>query len=187
MKLYYIIIVVIIIILLIYNNSLHYSVIKQKSTLDNNIYTVRNETDKELAANILSIIKHKSIKLIDTLKTEYPNDDKIIRLSNRFNPNNIYETSYKTNYTTYSVNKGEHIYLCLRNINKNFVDTNIIFFVMLHELAHLMTIIYDNHSELFWDNFKFLENKAIEYNLYKYIDYSKNSKEYCGDIIYSNP
>ena len=175
------------IVIILYYKSLQYPVISQKSSYDNNIYIVRDELDKEFAANILSIIKKKSLKLIENLKKEYPDNDRIIRLSHRFNPNNIYETSYKKNHTSYSVNKGEHIYLCLRNTDKKFVDINIIYFVMIHELAHLMTITYDKHSELFWNNFKFLEEKAIEYNLYKYIDYSKNPTKYCGDIIYSNP
>jgi predicted metal-dependent hydrolase len=187
---YYFIIGIIIIIILLYYKSLTYPVIIQKSFIDNQYYTVRNDINKEQAANILANIKHKSITLINKLVKEYPTNKDILRLYKRFNPNNIFETTYKKNYTSYSVNKGEQIYICLRNINKDFENINTIFFVMMHELAHLMTEKYDLnnlHSNIFWNNFKLLEDKAVSYNLYNYVDYSKNPQKYCNTTIFSNP
>ena len=46
---------------------------------------------------------------------EYPNDNKILLLIKKFNPNNIYETSYKKKYTSYSYNKGENFKLFVLN------------------------------------------------------------------------
>lgn len=165
---------------------MRYRTINEISRIDNNIYIVRDELNKQQAANILAIIKHKSILLIEKLFIEYPNDNKILLLIKKFNPNNIYETSYKKKYTSYSYNKGEQIYLCLRNSVQEFVDINIIFYVMMHELTHIMTDSW-GHNNIFWDNFKFIINHAIKYKLYIFIDYQQYPQPYCGIKINSNP
>jgi len=188
---YYCIIFILVTIGLLYYKSLHYSVIEQLSPIDNNKYIVRDELDKQEAAKILSILKNKSTILINKLSELYPNDDKIRKLVTNYRPNNIYETSYKKNHTSYSVNKGQKIYICLRNINNEFVNINIIFFVMIHELAHIMTTTWDvsanKHSIEFRNNNKFLLNHATQFKLYKNINYENFPQPYCGIEINSNP
>ena len=66
-----------------------------------------------------------TLDLISLLHKKYPNNSEVNRLKLKFNPNNIYETNYKKDYTSYSVNKGEKIYICLRNQN-NIVDIRVL-------------------------------------------------------------
>lgn len=183
---YIIILITIVIIWLLYKKSKYYLSINQKATFDNNNYIVRDESDKQEAANILAIIRNKSNKLIQKLYEEYPTNENVKKLITRFKITNIYETTNKKDYTSYSLNKGDSIYLCLRNINNILHNENTIFYVMMHELAHIMTTEWE-HSPEFWKNFKFLILNSIKYNLYKYIDYNKYPESYCGIKINSNP
>ena len=59
-------------------------------------------------------------------------------------------------------------------------------FVALHELSHIMTVSV-GHTTEFWDNFKFLIEQAEIIKIYKPIDYSKNSVDYCGMKIKDSP
>ena len=56
----------------------------------------------------------------------------------------------------------------------------------MHELAHVMTNNW-GHNKIFWDNFKFLIDNAVEFNLYKFVNYNQNPVKYCGIKIDSNP
>ena len=59
-------------------------------------------------------------------------------------------------FTSYSLNKGEKIVFCLRSEEtKQLHDINIIMFVAIHELAHVMSVTI-GHNEEFYTNFRFL-------------------------------
>ena len=88
-------------------------------------------------------------------------------------------------YTSYSINKGEQIILCLRN-NDKLVDINTLFFVVLHEFAHLATESI-GHTEEFWDNFRWILEEAINIGLYIKQDFKIKNVEYCGMSITSSP
>ena len=60
------------------------------------------------------------------------------------------------------------------------------FFVVLHELAHIMTKSI-GHTKEFWNNFKFLLQNAADIGVYTPIDYKRKPKEYCGMKITDNP
>ena len=158
-----------------------------KSTLDNKEYLVRNVDDKQDAANLLSKMSININKLIDFLKKKY--DSKPVkRLIKKYDPSNITESSASSKYTSYSVNKGEKIVLCIRSRDDNakLIDLNTLMFVTLHELAHVMTVSV-GHTDEFWTNFKFLLTKSIELNIYKEVDYSKHPQKYCGITITDSP
>lgn len=70
--------------------------------------------------------------------------------------------------------------------NSTLIDGNTLFFVALHEMAHVCTISV-GHTEEFWNNFRFLIFHAKEFNLYKPEDYKKQPKPYCGMNISDNP
>ena len=55
-------------------------------------------------------------------------------------------------------------------------------FVLLHELAHLMSKKY-GHGKEFQDNFSYLTRKAVEQGIYKYQNFKENSSSYCGTVI----
>ena len=63
------------------------------------------------------------------------------------------ETEETSKYTSYSLNKGEKIALCIRKKGeaKEFIEDNTIMFVAIHELAHIMTESVGHEPE-FWDN-----------------------------------
>jgi predicted metal-dependent hydrolase len=109
------------------------------------------------------------------------------RLANNFNEDNIHENTPNAKYTSYSVNKGEKIFFCLRNKRtEQLVDLNTMMFVAIHELAHLMTEEI-GHPPIFWDNFKFLLKVALDKKVYKYVDFNNYPKEYCGIKITDTP
>ena len=122
------------------------------------------------------------------MKNKYPNDESVIRMNEKFNPDNITESGKNNQYTSYSVNKGEKLVFCIRQKDENetIVDENTLTFVSIHELAHIMTKSV-GHTPEFWTNFKRLLNEGINNNLYKKENYSSNPKEYCGIKVTDSP
>ena len=58
--------------------------------------------------------------------------------------------------------------------NENGIwDDNTIIFVAIHELSHIMTP-ETGHTPLFWDNMKYLLEKASSQGIYMPIDYSQS-------------
>jgi len=94
--------------------------------------------------------------------------DDIERLVNNFNPNAFSETTPDAKYTSYSVNKGEKIVFCMRDKNEteSLVKENIMTFVAIHELAHLMSKSI-GHGQEFWANFRILLRISIGIDQYK--------------------
>jgi predicted metal-dependent hydrolase len=165
-----------------------------KSDIDNKFYLVRDLPDKQLACNLLASFKKNIIILINYLR-ENKNDkykdykDNIERLEDRIYEVNISENPNKNKDTSYSINKGEELVLCLRSKNHpdSFHDTNLIFYVVLHEISHIASPFYEldfkGHGPQFKRVFAFLTTVAIELNLYSKIDFNKKSEEYCGMYI----
>lgn len=163
-------------------------VIYVKSSLDNNEYLVRNLTNKEEAANVLAKIRLKLEKICEIMKKNFPTEESIIRLNQRFNSDNITEAGKNNQYTSYSVNKGEKIVFCIRQKDEteSLVDENTLTFVSIHELSHIMTKSI-GHTQEFWDNFKRLLKIAVDNNLYNKENYTENPKEYCGIKVSDSP
>jgi predicted metal-dependent hydrolase len=170
-----------------YIENLNNEVTYVKSKIDGKEYLVRNVDDKQEAADLLSNMSININKLLDFLKEKYDSDP-VKRLIKKYDPTNITESSASSKYTSYSVNKGEKIVLCIRSRDDDakLIDLNTLMFVVLHELAHIMTVSV-GHTEEFWTNFKFLLTKGIELDIYKEIDYSKNPQKYCGITITDSP
>ena len=164
------------------------SLIFVKSTIDNNVYLVRNVEDNQNAANLMATIRQKLDKITDYICKKYPNDDRGFRLKKKFNPNNIEESESGSKFTSFSVNKGEKIVFCIRSKDKfaNLEDGNLIMFVALHELAHIMTISI-GHTEEFWNNFRFLLKESIKLGIYKRHNFKQKPEKYCGTMITDTP
>lgn len=158
------------------------------SKKDGNTYLVRNLPDKDGAANLLAIIRKKCVKLTKFLAVKYPNKESVKRLIKNYRPNNISESSKNSKYTSYSVNKGEKIVFCLRSRDENeeLVEENVMMFVALHELAHVMSKSI-GHTDEFWSNFKFLLLEAIDCKVYTKQDFRKKPVKYCGTDITDTP
>lgn len=183
-----IIIVVIILAFFLHYESKYSELIYVKSSIDGNDYLVRNREDKVDAANLLSQIKKNLISIVDYLEKNHMSDEKVKRLVEKFRPDVISESIPNTSYTSYSVNKGEKIVFCIRSKSKDetLVDINTMMFVAIHELAHIMTKSV-GHTEEFWDNMRYLLEKAIKLGLYVKYDYKSKPVDYCGTKITDSP
>lgn len=157
------------------------------SSIDNESYLVRNREDKDDAANTLATIKRNLQAIVSYLEENHISDPKVQRLVSKYKPQNISESIPNTNYTSYSVNKGEKIVFCIRDKKTNeLVDINTMMFVAIHELAHVMTKSI-GHTEEFWDNMRYLLKKGIKIGVYKNENYKDNPKAYCGTQITDSP
>tara|TARA_B110000037_G_scaffold221080_1_gene290765 strand:- start:1979 stop:2611 length:633 start_codon:yes stop_codon:yes gene_type:complete len=158
-----------------------------KSDIDGKEYLVQRYNDSKKAANLISKTRKKLEDLTNYCYEKY-NNSATQRLKNKFDGDSIVEVGKGSKYTSYSINKGEKIVLCLRSRdgNNKLVDGNTLIFVAIHELSHIMTLS-KHHQPEFWDNFRFLLKKAIEMGIYKNINYKKNPKPYCGITISSSP
>ena len=158
----------------------HYGEVEYvKSSTDQREYLVRNLDDKQQAADLLAAVTKDLSTLVNHLMAKYPDNADVQRLYKNFNPSSISEGSHDSGYTSYSVNKGEKIILCIRQKNQEFVDKNTILYVAIHELGHLMTSDV-GHTTGFWNNFKYILNEAIDMRLYKKTDYADRPADYCG-------
>ena len=156
-----------------------------KSSVDNKEYLVRKLPDKLEAANKLAVISSELKQLIDSL--DESEIEGISQLRENFDPENITENGPDGKYKAYSVNKGEQLSLCLRDAKTNeFIDKNLIYFIAIHELSHIMTDEI-GHTPKFWNNMKFLLEKAIDLNQYTAVNYKDNTADYCGLTIHSTP
>jgi len=157
-----------------------------KSTIDNRKYLVRKLPDRQEAADRLARVAKDCKTLIDHLKEKDGDNPDIIRLARNFNPENISEGSSESGYTSYSINKGEKVILCIRQKGSDeLVDYNVLMYVTIHELAHLMTEEV-GHTKMFWDNFRYILTEAVDIGLYTKVDYAKAPVKYCGIKITSS-
>lgn len=162
--------------------------------------------DKEQAANVIAQINLFTIDLLRTLKRVYIDTNLDDFLSKRgysekavkeyrkgseitqrllygYNTFSLRENEPESlNKTSYTENKGQTIALCIREKESGqnrIQDIDSVKFVMLHELAHIATPEID-HSQSYWNNFRFLLEFTKKYNLYNPRDYFTNSVKYCG-------
>jgi len=161
-----------------------------ESTVDGQKYIVRNLPDKQEAADRLARTRGKLMRCMKDLKHTHPEKPFVSQLLRNFDadPSRFSESTPDASYTSYSVNKGEKVYMCLRQRNdrEELVDENIITFVALHELAHCGTVDV-GHTPLFWNNFGWLLKRAEEMKIYEYMDFAAHPVEYCGIQITDQP
>lgn len=186
--LYVIITFVLVVCLKIYKESDAFNLKCIISDVDGEKYCVRERGKMQESADLLANVTKKMKDLVTYCGKKFPEEEKVQRLVQKFNPSKISETLPTSEYTAYSENKGEKLAFCL-NKNKDgskLIDLNTLTFVALHELAHIMTVS-EGHKQEFWQNFKFLLEQAKEANIYNPVDYKKNPEPYCGMDITDNP
>ena len=114
------------------------------------IFLVRNIKEKgkskQEAAELLNKVLDNLLKIKKELETNkrYKGHPAVKRLIRHFKLDSITESLPDSDYTSYSLNKGEKISMCIRykkdigNHKKDdFIDINTIMFVAIHELAHV--------------------------------------------------
>ena len=125
--------------------------------------------------------KRNNLKNIDTI------DGKMLILLSRYNPATVYEvTRGADGSTSTTYDKGRSMDMCLKDVDGTVHDDNLLKFVFTHELAHIMT--YENdHPDVFWMNFKFLLEVAVDNGLYTPYDFASKPVQYCGMMVNHSP
>ena len=128
----------------LHNITSSYPIVQVRSSIDGLQYNVRDMPDKQKAADLLARVRRKLQNLIDMLRQRYPNKPQVIQLNEKFeaDPKRFYEATPDSEHVSYSVNKGDSIHLCLRQKDgkkENLVDENVMVFVALHEMGHVIT------------------------------------------------
>jgi predicted metal-dependent hydrolase len=182
--------IIIIVISLIFFYFIYITYINNKlekivSKIDDREYLVQDKIDSQEAADLIAKIRQKIQILKEHLNKSYPDDERIKLLNENLDLNNLKEGIDDPNYTSYSINKGEQIVLCLRNEDK-LMDINTMMFVILHELGHVITIDI-GHTPNFWENFRWLLEESINIGIYSKQDFDEKPVEYCGMNITSSP
>jgi hypothetical protein len=165
-----------------------------------NIYNkyIKTDVDKETSSNNVNGNKSKDLiegqeggssetqNLENDMKIKLKED--IERLIGNFNSDAFSETTPDSQYTSYSVNKGQKLVMCIRDKKDGevLVKENIMTFVAIHELGHLMTKSI-GHDPEFWQNMRLLLKIAIDNGLYENIDFNKKPEPYCGITISDTP
>jgi hypothetical protein len=167
-----------------------FPIVTQKSTIDGREYRVRDLPDKQRAADLLATLRMKLATLTDSLAQAFPNKPQVVRLQQNFkaDPNRFLESTPDAEHTSYSVNKGESVHFCLRQRDgsEQLVNTNIMMFVALHEMAHMITESIGHEPE-FWNNFGWLIRQAESRGLYTPTDFKSHPVMYCGVTITDSP
>jgi hypothetical protein len=188
MKSIYFLVFILILLVIIGNIKENFKIVPTHG-FNNNLHNVRNDFNNiEEAANLMAQLKKNINILVDHLNNIYPNYKGIKNINKRLNLDKMMEANHEDDSTSYTINKGEEIHLCLRekNTDKILHDVNTMMFVLLHELAHIMSDTI-GHNKEFKDNFIILLKEAHKLGLYDTINYAKYPKSYCGLKINSSP
>jgi len=161
-----------------------------KSTVDNERYLVRNMDDKQEAADRLARVRDCMVRLRNALEQKFPEKPFVQNILKNcdFSADRFSESTPDASFTSYSVNKGEKVYMCLRqrDSSERLVEENILIFVGLHEMTHVGTSNIGHTSE-FWNNFAWVLEQAEALHMYKYQNFAAHPVEYCGVHITDSP
>jgi hypothetical protein len=173
------------------SSSNKFPLVSVTSSVDGRTYKVRDMPDKQEAANLMARVRAKIMRLYSYVSEKFPNKPQIKQLNKNFtpDPSRFEEATPDAQHTSYSVNKGEKVHLCLRQREGNdeaLVSENIMVFVSLHEMAHVITPSL-GHGPDFWNNFAWLLKQAEEIKIYSYQDFKAHPVSYCGLNITDSP
>lgn len=153
------------------------------ASLDGRRYLVSAKyKDTKAAANLLASVRRDLETLVTSVKLRHPDDEDISRLARKFDPDAISEGTPGSGYTSYTVDKGARVVLCVRQSNGDFVQKNVIMHVAIHELAHVMCASV-GHTDEFWQAFERLLKEARLAGVYSTQDFAASPQPYCGMTI----
>lgn len=159
----------------------------EKTNNSNREYLVQNLDDKQEASEMLDTIHNRIQYLLSYLKTNinsFPEYKPYIeRLLNGTKNTKLTENSPYGKFTSYTLNKGEEISLCLRYIKTNEIhDINLVMYVVLHELSHIACPEL-GHTALFKKIFIFLLKVSFTLKIYSCVDYRNHPELYCNGMV----
>lgn len=150
------------------------------------VFYIIKRVKARIEHQIIQKIKTRLDRVVNLLVKEFPKDPRTQRLYERYQNTKLFESN---NHETYTINKGEKIVMCIKNYAQNqkiHDDFNILMFVGLHELSHIMSVSVD-HTDEFWSNFRFILNNASKWGLYVPVDYTYDPVDYCKMVVNDNP
>jgi hypothetical protein len=185
--------IILLIISIIIYKSKNKAPIKYVKAYNDKVYVVNDLPDAQEAADMLARIMTVLNKLVDNIINDYNNnlindEDKeyfkyVKVIYDRLPYVKISENLVNSEFTSYSVNKGEELVFCIRDRKRYKIQPiNEILYVAIHEIGHIGSPEV-GHTKLFHDINIYLLKKAIKFKLYNYVDYNINNKEYCGLIL----
>jgi len=167
-----------------------YPVAYVKSNVDGQLYLVRNLPDKQDCADRLARVREKLLRLRTHLEQSHKDKPFVKNILTNFDctADRFTESTPEAQYTSYTVNKGDKIHMCLRqrDAKEQLVSEHIITFVALHEMAHCGTTSI-GHTPDFWNHFAWLLTQAEAMRIYEYTDFAAHPVEYCGIHITDSP
>lgn len=168
-----------------------YPIVPVRSKLDGKEYQVRDLPDKQAAADLMARVRLKMNKLKLHVESAFPDKPQVKQLVQNFeaNPNRFFEATPDAEHTSYSVNKGEAVHMCLRQResgDESLVHEDILTFVAIHEMGHMITRTI-GHGPDFWNNFAWLLQQAEAIGLYTHRDFKAHPVSYCGMKITDQP
>jgi hypothetical protein len=168
-----------------------YRVVSVKSSIDGFTYKVRDMPDKQEAADIMARVRIKMNKLKLHLESTFPDKPQVKQLMRNFEAqaHRFEEATPDAEFTSYSVNKGESVFFCLRQRegkDESLVQEDIITFVAIHEMGHMITKTI-GHGPDFWNNFAWLLQEAERVGIYQHRDFRAHPVSYCGMKITDQP
>ena len=164
--------------------------IEYRISKQNNVeYGIQEDFNKsDEAVELLAKLHQYMQKLIQDLNKKDPNDERVKRLVKNFKNCKIEESPNKDDESSYTINKGELMAICLRHKNESqqFHDYNTLLFVIIHELSHIASVT-EGHNTEFITNFKWLLKEAKALGYYEPVDYRTSPITYCGVKVTNNP
>jgi len=166
----------------------------QLSSKDGEIYRVNDsDDDTDAAADVLATVRQNLRRLVAGL--EVGDAGELTReqqqrvgetLRRRFERIRFSENPFRSpssSSTSFTVNKGDEVVLCLRDVaSRDIHDLNTIMYVAIHELAHVACPEV-GHTALFLRTFTYLLREAVRLGVYRDEDYIKKPARYCGIVI----
>lgn len=156
---------------------------------DGNKYYVLDRADKKQAVEILAKLNRDIIEFLRWLKVISvnlpPGHQRIIGAMLRgYNFETIRENNPRNlaGDTSYTVRKGESMYMCLRQRDdtSKFIPYNVLMYVALHEISHIGHYSGWGHGSEFWQVFLLVLRLAVRYGVYQPVNYAAQPVIYCG-------
>lgn len=159
--------------------------ISVKSSINGKSYLVRSDVpDPEASADMLAKLHQRIMTLINFLDTHNTYHKRIIR---KFNSVVLKENPVRapsSSLTSYTINKGDEIVLCLRDPNTSQLHSlDKLTYVLIHEIAHIGCPEI-GHTPLFKKIFSDLLKVAVfKARILEKTDYASAPDQYCGIVI----
>lgn len=166
---------------LVYKN--HHATKSVMSPVNNKTYKVLDKGDYQAAADMLARLEMKSRDFMAAAESKYPNDKNIRRVK-KYWTGTLTEIP-QSDTIAYAIEKRE-LFMCIRDATGKIQDFDDLFFVLLHELSHIMNPSF-GHDKSFWNRFKKTLEMANKLGFLLYRNYDDYSVTVCGKTITSNP